>query len=167
MKKIDIKLKDYILWGLIFAFSGEILDNFIINHRSYILLLIILPIYTLLIWGAFYIYKRLNLSPLYFCLLGGLIGLIVIENIILGKYTESWPIQIFMFSYWFSIISYPFLMIQKQYKWLLLPISIGIFVSILMYIKSYDLFLTLAFFQFVFWIISAIMNGYFLKKQVE
>ena len=160
MKKL-IKL---ILWGLLFALSTEIYDNFIINDRPFILLLIIIPIYALLFLISFKIHIKLKLSPRLFSLIMGLIGLIMIENIILKKFVEPWPIQIFMFSYWFSIFSYPLLMLTKSKKILIRPFIIALVISIGSFpiLKSVSIALPLL--MVVFYVASAIGNFYHLKQ---
>ena len=162
MKRILTKL---ILWGMLFALSTEIFGNFIINQMSYQLLLIIIPIYTLFFLISFIIYIRLKLSPRFFSLIIGLFGLIIIENIILKKFVEPWPIQIFMFSYWFSIISYPLLLLTKSKKILIRPFIIALVLSIISFPILKSISTALSLFIVIFYIASAIGNIFYLKQK--
>lgn len=157
----------FIAWGLFFALLGEIFNNFIILDQPWSLLLIITPIYILYFLAIGLVKTRNFIKPLPLCVLAGLFGLIIVENIIFKKYIEPWPIQIFMFSYWFSLASYPFLMVSKKYILILLPIIFAILTFIVAYFTKQDLFLTLAITQFIFWIVSALNNIFCLIKKTQ
>jgi hypothetical protein len=167
MKKISISLYQYLGWGLGFALAGEIFNNLIVLHNSGIIILIILPIYLLFFLLAYYLSQKLRWSPLAFSLIFGLIGLILIENLILHKFTESWPIQIFMFCFWFAIVSYPLIIIKKYYLSILVSIILAIVAASISYLIKPEVFLTLAILQFVFWISSAIINFQYLLRVKE
>ncbi len=157
----------YILWGLIFAVSGEIFDNFIANSRPLILLPIIIILYSiffLLAFQAYRFFEKRGYSIRTYCLVMGIFGLLVIENILLGKITELWPIQILMFSWWFSIVSYPFVMMNKKKTVLLIPFVTSISGSMITILLAGDMSLAINIFQFLFWIISAIMNFSYMKS---
>ena len=161
MKKTLIKL---ILWGMLFALAAEIFNNFIINDASYLLLLTIIPIYILFFFVVFGIYTRLKLSPRAFCLIIGLIGLIIIENIILKKSGEQWPIQIFMFSYWFSIVSYPMILLSKSKKILIKPFVISLVISTGYLVIFKDVPTTMSLSMVSFFVASAVGNFFYLKQ---
>lgn len=158
--------KKLIFRGMVFALAGEIFDNFILNHRPYIMLTIIVPVYFLFFLIIFNVYNKIQWKPIFFGLISGLIGLVLIENIILQKFNQPWSIQIFMFCYWFSVVSSPFVVFKLKWRWLIIPFvtaillgSLGFFLS-----KDNNLFLGLAMFQLVFWIGVAINNVITLSK---
>ncbi|HLB95465.1 MAG TPA: hypothetical protein VJK26_01005 [Patescibacteria group bacterium] len=161
---VKLKLYQYVIWGLFFAIVGEFYNNLIIYHRGPLILLIAAPIYALFLTIIFWFYRRTSLSPLAYSIFSALIGLVLVENIILKKYSEPWPIQIFMFSFWFSIVSLPFLIRLKKYLLLLIPFFSALVAALLAQTVKDELFLTLALFQFVFWIMAAaVMTIVFLK----
>lgn len=161
MKNTLMKL---VLLGLLFSITTESYNAFIIEDTTYLLLLTIIPIYILFFFVVFGIYTRLKLSPRAFCLIIGLIGLIIIENIILKKSGEQWPIQIFMFSYWFSIVSYPMILLSKSKKILIKPFIIALVVSAGYLIIFKDVSTTMSLSIVSFFIASAVGNFFYLKK---
>lgn len=156
----------FILWGLLFAVSGEIFDNFIANSRPLLLLPIVIILYSiffLLASQAYKFFEGRRYSIRIYCLVMGIIGLLVIENILLGKFTELWPIQILMFSYWFSIVSYPFIMMKRKKTVIVFPLISAAIASIALSFMFNYMLLVPALFQFIFWIVSAIRNFFHLK----
>ncbi len=158
-----MNMRSYILFGIIFALAGEIFDNFIVNHRPFLILPIILPVYLLFFFVMGKMQQRFE-TPVKISLLGGLIGLILIENLILQKFTEPWPIQIFMFSYWTSITSYPFVVFMKKYRNIFISLGFAVAAAVVTFSVTWSVFLSLALLQFIFWISSAINNIRFLSK---
>lgn len=165
MRKTLIKL---ILLGLLFSIVTESYQAFIIEDQAYSLLLTIIPIYTLFFLVVFKVYNKLNLSPRKFCLIIGLIGLVIIENIILGRFVEQWPIQIYMFSYWFSIVSYPMILLSVPFKRikkiLVKPAIISLVISVIFLIIFKDVSTTMSLSIVSFYIASAVGNFFYLKE---
>jgi len=165
MKKTITK---FVLLGLLFSIVTESYQAFIIEDQTYLLLLTIIPIYTLFFLVIYTAYKKLSLSPRRFCLIIGLIGLVIIENIILGRFVEQWPIQIYMFLYWFSLASYPLIILsvskKKIVKILIKPAIISLVISAgyLAIFKNVSITMSLSIVSF--YIASAVGNFFYLKK---
>jgi len=165
MKNTLIK---FVLLGLLFSIVTESYNAFIIEDTTYLLLLTIIPLYTLFFLAIYMAYKKLSLSPRRFCLIVGLIGLIIIENIILGRFVEQWPIQIYMFSYWFSLASYPMILLsvpfKKITKILVKPLIISLVISTAYLLVFENASTTMSLSIVSFYIASAIGNFFYLKK---
>ncbi|MCL5410907.1 MAG: hypothetical protein M1324_03605 [Patescibacteria group bacterium] len=151
--------------GFVLAMSGEFYDNFIVNHRPPIIIFGIIPSYLIFLLFAFYLFVHFKPNKLFFSFLAGLFGLIVIEDIILQHFGLAWPIQIFMFCYWFSIVSYPLILTSlKSAQLFLLPLFLSLAISLITFSISKNTYLSLAVLEVFFWIISAIRNGILLNK---
>ena len=165
MKNTLIK---FVLLGLLFSIATESYQAFIIEDQSYTLLLTIIPIYALFSFVVYKAYKRLSLSPRTFCLIVGLIGLVIIENIIIGRFVEQWPIQIYMFSYWFSLVSYPMILLsvspKRVIKILVKPFIISLVVSIAYLFIFENTSTTMSLSIVSFYIASAVGNFFYLKE---
>ncbi|MCL5407337.1 MAG: hypothetical protein M1429_02480 [Patescibacteria group bacterium] len=144
---------------------GEFFDNFIVNHRAPMIILGIVPAYLIFFILAFYLFIYFKPNKLLFSSLAGLFGLIIIEDIILQHFNLAWPIQIFMFCYWFSLISYSLILTSlKSARLFLLPLFLSLVISLVTFLISKNTYLSLAILEMFFWIISAIRNGILLQK---
>jgi hypothetical protein len=123
------------------------------------------PIYAALFFVAFKLYLKYKPKPLHFSLIMGVIGIVIIENIILKKFVEPWPIQIFMFSYWFSIFSYPLVMLTKSIKIFRIPLSIALVIAVITSPIFKNIFITLPLFIVLFFVSSAVANFIYLRKR--
>ena len=159
MIKFEDKISSirFVIIGLIIALVGEVFDNLIVNHRPVMMFAIIIPIYALFFFLIFLARKNTKLSSIVFVLFFGTLMWLFLENLILRKFVEPWPIQIFMLCYWVSLIGYPFLFIGKKYKGLMIAFTIALVVGLISYFTGAHRFLSFAIFQFSFWISSAII----------